>query len=498
MIDQIKREECCGCSACAAICPKECIQMQQDIEGFYYPKLDSQNCIKCQRCLTVCPINQKDNQISKEEKKVWAYAGSNTNLLEQYSSSSGGIFILLANWIIQKGGVVFGAAFNQDFYVKHIGIESKEQIKQLQGSKYVQSYLGDTFLQAKTYLEKGRKVLFSGTPCQIEGLLRFIGKPYEDLITVDLFCTGIPSPKVWADYLEYRKEQAHAKEIEYINFRNKSGGWENFRICFSFDNGIEYSNTPKEDSYMRGFLCGAFLQKACYNCKFKSEKRNSDLTLGDFWGIKKELPEQYSPYGVSAILVHSEKGEKFIKELNDIQLTEVSVESILKGNKNAFRSHTALARRKMFFDLYQNKKLALDLAIQKVVGQDIGTGRLRQYFNLFKQWIENLQNKKYLYETLEKKKIYKVGIIGLGDVGKRFMAELELDDSNIEICYILDENDIEFEKKAKEVKSKACDLVVICSFVNFYELREHLLRAGYNKEMIISLKDLVENIYSSI
>lgn len=495
MIDQIKREECCGCSACAMVCPKGCIQMQQDIEGFYYPKLNLQDCIECKRCITVCPVNQKNNLISKEKKKIWAYAGNNINLLEQYSSSSGGIFILLANWIIQKGGVVFGAVFNQDFYVRHIGIESKEQVKQMQGSKYVQSNLEDTFLQAKTYLEKGRMVLFSGTPCQIEGLLHFIKKPYENLITVDLLCTGVPSPKVWADYLKYRTEQAQAKEIKSINFRDKSGGWENYRICFSFDNGIEYSNSSREDSYMRGFLSGAFLQKACYNCKFKSEKRNSDLTLGDFWGIKKELPEQYNPYGVSAILIHSEKGEKLIKELNEIQLTEVSVESILRGNKNALRSHAAIVRRDLFFDLYQNKNFALTEAIQKAVGQDIGSGRLRQYFSLFKQWIENLQNKKYLYETLKKKGVYRVGIIGLGDVGRRFVAELKLEDSDIEICYILDENDIEFEEHLKETKAKNCDLIVICSFVNFYELREYLLRAGYNKEMIISLKDLVTGIY---
>lgn len=494
MVDQIKREECCGCSACAAICPKGCIQIQQDIEGFYYPKLNVKECIECKRCLDVCPVNQKDDTKSQEEKTVWAYAGKNANLLEQYSSSSGGIFILLANHIIQKGGVVFGAAFNNDFYVRHIGVESKEQVKQLQGSKYVQSYLGDTFLQVKTSLKKGRTVLFSGTPCQIEGLLHFLGKPYKNLITVDLLCTGVPSPKVWADYLEYRKKQAYAKEIKYINFRNKSGGWEDYRLCFSFDNGIEYSNSSKEDIYMRGFLCGAFLQKACYDCKFKTEKRNSDLTLGDFWGIKKELPEQYNPYGVSAILVHSAKGEKLIKELNQAQLTDISVESILKGNKNALRSNAATVRRNIFFDLYLNKNFSLTEAIQKAVGQDAGSGRLRQYFGLFRQWIENLQNNKYLYEVLEKKEVHKVGIIGLGDVGKRFIAELQLDDSNIEICYILEENDIKFEDKLKETKSKTCDLIIICSFVNFYELRERLLRAGYNKEIIISLKDLVTGI----
>lgn len=491
MINQIKREECCGCSACAQACPMDCIHMEQDTEGFYYPKLDSATCIECRKCLNICPVNQEKKLIYSKDKILKAYAGFNKNLLEQYNSSSGGIFILLADLIIQKDGVVFGAAFDQDFQVKHICAESKEQIKQLQGSKYVQSYIGDTFLQAKKYLESGRLVLFSGTPCQIEGLLHFIEKPYENLITVDLLCTGVPSPAIWNDYINYRKEQACAEKIEYINFRNKSGGWENYMIYFSFDNKIVYSKNSKEDIYMKGFISGAFLQPSCYNCKFKGEKRNSDLTLGDFWGVKKEQPECYNSYGVSAILVHSGKGEKLLNELNKVKLTEVPVESILKGNKNALRSITALTRREWFFNLYKNQKLPLDEAIQKAVGQDIGQGRLRQYFNLFKQWVENLQNRQFLYEKLAQMGAFKVGLIGLGDVGKRLKAELELDYSDIKICYMLDEDDIEFKNKLKEFKTKQCDLIIICSFVSFYELREQLLRAGYNKEIIVSLKELV-------
>ncbi len=493
MIDQIKREECCGCSACAAICPKGCIQIEQDLEGFYHPKLNSQNCIECKKCLTICPVNQKETSIypETEERVTQAYAAYNTDLLQRYTSSSGGIFTLLANWVIEKGGIVFGAAFDENFQVKHIKVDSKEQIKKLQGSKYVQSQIGDTFLKTKTYLEEGRFVLFSGTPCQIEGLLHFLKKPYENLITIDVFCTGVPSPKIWKDYLEYRKEQACAEKIEHINFRNKSEGWENYRVYFSFDNGIEYSKGSKEDSYMQGFIRGIFLQPACYQCKFKEIKHNSDLTLGDFWGIRKELPEYYNFYGVSAILVHSQKGEKILKQLDQIKLKEVSVESVLRGNKNAVKSVTAFARREIFFDAYENQKLTLTEAIKKAVGQDIGQGRLRQYFNLLKQWVENLQNKQFLYEKLLQKEVHKVGLIGLGDIGRRLKQELELDPNNIEICFILDENEIEFEQQLEEVKSKSCDLIIICSFVDFYELRERLLSKGYLKEKIVSLKDLV-------
>ena len=205
---------------------------------------------------------------------------------------------------------------------------------------------------------------------------------------------------------------------------------------------------------MQGFIRGIFLQPACYQCKFKEIKHNSDLTLGDFWGIRKELPEYYNFYGVSAILVHSQKGEKILKQLDQIKLKEVSVESVLRGNKNAVKSVTAFARREIFFDAYENQKLTLTEAIKKAVGQDIGQGRLRQYF-------------------------------------KRLKQELELDPNNIEICFILDENEIEFEQQLEEVKSKSCDVIIICSFVDFYELRERLLSKGYLKEKIVSLKDLV-------
>ncbi len=491
MIDQIKQEECCGCGACAQVCPADCINVEQNTEGFYYPKLDPSKCIECKKCINTCPVTQREISVHSNNKMLKVYAGYNTNLLEQYSSSSGGIFILLAELVIEKGGVVYGAAFGQDFIVKHICAKSKEQLKQLRGSKYVQSYTGNTFIQVKNYLQDKCLVLFSGTPCQIEGLLRFLGKPYENLITIDLFCTGVPSPGIWQDYLNYRKKQAYAEKITCINFRNKSAGWEDYRVCFSFDNGIEYSKGSKEDIYMKGFISGAFLQPACYNCKFKGVERNSDLTLGDFWGVKKEQPECYNPYGVSAILVQSEKGENLLKELAKAWLKEVPVESVLKGNRNALRSITALARREMFFDLYTKNKLPLTEAIQKAVGQDIGTGRLRQYFNLFKQWVENLQNRQFLYDKLSRMDVSRVGLIGLGDIGKRLKAELELDNSHIKICYILDENDIRFAKQLEEVKTQPCDLIIICSFVSFYELREQLLRAGYNKEIIVSLKELV-------
>lgn len=491
MINQIDQKECCGCGACVQVCPMDCINIEQNIEGFYYPKLDSAKCIKCKKCINTCPVNQKEISVLPKDKILKAYAGYNTNLIEQYSSSSGGIFVLLAELVIEKGGVVFGAAFGQDFQVKHMCAESKEQLKYLKGSKYVQSYTGNTFIKAKNYLQDKRLVLFSGTPCQIEGLLHFLGKAYENLITVDLFCTGVPSPGIWSDYLNYRKEQAYAKKPTCINFRNKASGWEDYRVCFSFDNGIEYSKGSKEDIYMKGFISGAFLQQACYNCKFKNIERNSDLTLGDFWGVKKEQPECYNTYGVSAIIVQSEKGEKLLKKLDKAWLKEVPVESILKGNRNALRSITALARREIFFDCYTKRKLSLAESVQTAVGQDIGTGRLRQYFNLFKQWIENLQNKKFLYDKLSQMGAYRVGLIGLGDIGKRLKEELELDNSNIKICYILDENDTRFIEHLKEVKTKPCDLIIICSFVSFYELKEHLLRAGYNREIIVSLKELV-------
>lgn len=241
MINILDKKDCCGCASCVQVCPKQCISMNEDCEGFLYPKVDSAACIDCGLCEKVCPvINQNE---PKEPLAV--YAAMNSNEKIRLKSSSGGIFTLIAEQILADGGVVFGARFNENWEVIHDYAETVEGLEPFRGSKYVQSLIGDNYKYAKQFLLEGRKVLFSGTPCQIAGLKKFLCKEYENLLTVEMVCHGVPSPKVWRDYLQYRRAQhvvgknAVSSSIDElpvitgISFRDKISGWKKygFKIC---------------------------------------------------------------------------------------------------------------------------------------------------------------------------------------------------------------------------------------------------------------------------
>lgn len=517
MINQVKPEECYGCEACAAVCPQGCICMRQDGEGFFHPVLEEAACVACGRCLSVCPAYQgKDASVCQQDTRetdiacqgargsskarqgtaTRAFAAYNQDIRERFAGSSGSVFVLLAAKVIEAGGVVIGAAFGEGFQVAHRQVDTVGELYRLQGSKYVQSRIGDVFLQAAEHLWEKRQVLFSGTPCQIEGLLDFLGGDVPGLITLDLLCTGVPSPGVWKDYLALREKQAGGSRVCAVSFRDKSEGWEKYRIRFQFENGLEYSMGSKEDPYMQGFIRGAYLRPSCYRCGFKGIERRSDITLGDFWGIKKEKPECYDPYGVTAVFTHSKKGEELLKGIcGKLFLKELPVGSALNSNRNALESSVAFARRERFYEAYGVGGEGLCEAIQKAVGQDIGQGRLRQYFSLLNQWVQNLHKQKRLGERLRERGVRKIGVVGLGDIGRRFQEELVSE--GITPVFALDDSKAGLEQEARRVGGQGCDLVVVCSFVDFYELREKLVRAGIRKESILSLKELVAELGGS-
>lgn len=299
-----KKADCCGCGACAQSCPKNCISMEPDSEGFLYPKVDETQCVNCGLCEKVCPIlfKQKPDSI-----KVAAYAAYTTNNELREKSSSGGIFSLLAQEILNRGGTVAGAAFAADFSVRHILVETDAELDRLRGSKYVQSRMEDTYVQIRDLLKQGRPVLFTGVACQIAGLKAFLGREYENLYTVDVLCHGVPSPKVWA---HYRREQAqiHGKTLEEVSFRDKRKGWRHFSMALNFAEGVEYCRSGAEDTYLRVFLRDLCLRPSCHSCRFKDFPRLSDLTIGDAWGIERHMPDLDDDYGTSVVLVNSEKG----------------------------------------------------------------------------------------------------------------------------------------------------------------------------------------------
>ena len=361
MIEIKEKKNCCGCNACVQVCPKQCISMKEDREGFLYPEVNKDICVDCHLCEKVCPVLNQ----GKERKPLKVYAAKNENEEIRRQSSSGGIFTLLAEHVIDEGGVVFGARFNENWEVVHSYMETKEGLAAFRGSKYVQSRIGDNYRKTESFLKSGRKVLFSGTPCQIAGLKLYLRKEYKNLLTVDFICHGVPSPGVWREYLkEEIARQCDGKnsvlshpiekekvKIKSISFRDKKLGWKKYSFALTLsvpdghgaENTVLLSEPLNKNLFLRGFLADLYLRPSCYACPAKCLKSGSDVTIGDFWGIGKVLPEMDDDKGVSVVMVNRNI------ELPDIDLQEINYEEIVRYNPSVERSVRESEKRKIFF-----------------------------------------------------------------------------------------------------------------------------------------------------
>lgn len=356
MIEITNKKDCSGCHACANICPKKCITMQADKEGFLYPTINKELCTNCGLCKKTCPIINR-----KIDEKVVpkAFACFNKDDSARLKSSSGGIFPLLAEYVLEKGGVVFGAGFNSELEVVHQYVEKIEDLDVLRMSKYVQSRIGETYKQAQEFLKAGRQVLFTGTPCQIEGLNAYLKKDYDNLLTQDLICHGVPSPAILKEYLKYRQAEANA-EIKNVEFRSKYRGWHKLSFVINFKNGVSSKTSAINDRYMNMFLFNKNLRPSCHDCKFKKISRVSDITLADFWGLKKVAPELDDNKGTSLALVHSQKGLKVFEEIKEkLVLKEVDFKKATRKNpmiKSSSKKHPRRARLMRDFNKIPFKK----------------------------------------------------------------------------------------------------------------------------------------------
>jgi len=314
--------------------------MVRDAEGFDYPKADSERCVSCGLCEKVCPVSHAQAEPAGEPKAFAAYGPDK----DRAESSSGGIFAQLAKQTLAKGGLVFGAAMAEDSKTAvHTAIDSEGDLPRLQGSKYLQSHMGNCFRQAKEALEAGRAVLFTGTPCQIEGLLHFLGRDYENLVTADVICHGVPSEKLWQKYLNYQQRH-HGSRVTRVSFRDKRQGWKSFSMALTFENGKQYAKKLYFDTYLQLFLQDLCLRPSCYRCPSRKLHRRSDLTLGDFWGCDAVCPDLDDDTGLSLVFVHSEKGQRAFDAL-PLQTRSVTVDQALTANKAMIRSPTKPQQR---------------------------------------------------------------------------------------------------------------------------------------------------------
>lgn len=359
MIHITSKEQCVGCNACVQRCPKACIAMEEDREGFLYPKIDLGVCIDCGICEKVCPvIHQADSP--KEEPTTYACYNKDEEIRKQ--SSSGGIFTLLSEIVLAKNGIVFGARFDENFDVIHDYTETVDGLKAFRGSKYVQSRVGETYMQAERFLKDGRDVLFSGTPCQIAGLKRFLRKEYSNLLSVDFICHGVPSPKVWRMYkqslldkVDKNSVSATCKpEFTEIQFRDKTEGWKKFSFAATIritdQNSVLQREVHTKNSYMIGFLRDLYLRPSCYQCPAKRLKSQSDITLADFWSIEKYHQIKDYDKGISIVIINTDKGSEFKLHISSsIELQKSNYQDICISNKSLINSSVMPLRRNSFF-----------------------------------------------------------------------------------------------------------------------------------------------------
>lgn len=360
MQEIVVANKCTGCGSCMSVCPKDCISMSEDDNGFLYPHINNDVCVNCNLCKNRCPVlnEVKANETGK------AYACINTDEKIRSESSSGGMFTLIAEYVIEQGGVVFGAALDENMEVYHSEASTKIELRKFRGSKYVQSKIGDTYKRAKKYLDEGRMVLFTGTPCQIGGLYASLNKKYENLITQDIICHGVPAPKVWRRYLKYQLKSHQSDNTKEVRFRNKDNGWLKYSMKIDFDNGKEYKMPFVKDKYMNAFLSELCLRDSCYECSFKSMERQSDITLADFWGVNEIMPEMFDDKGTSLVVVNTKKAEDIFTSISDkVKVMEVKIEDAVRYNPSMYKSVVRHPKREKFLEMID--VMSFDNAVDK-------------------------------------------------------------------------------------------------------------------------------------
>lgn len=357
MIKIEAKDLCCGCWACIQRCPQQCISMQEDLEGFLYPSVDTSLCINCGLCEKVCPtLNQN---VAIQPLKV--YAAKNPDDKIRMESSSGGVFTLFAEKVISQNGIVFGARFDDQWNVIHDYADTRDGLSVFRGSKYVQSQIRQTYLQAEQFLKLNKLVLFSGTPCQIAGLKCFLRKEYENLITIEVVCHGVPSPKIWQKYL--KSVMQPTLDISQISMRDKSTGWETYSMHISSQNHEIVKEYAMDNIYMQGFLSDLYIRPSCYSCPTKRLKTRSDITIGDYWGISQYHPKFYDKKGISLIIINTPKGQKIYNQIKADEI-ESTLENAISKNPAIIKNANCPLLRQLFWSRFHQYGI---IAIQTIL-----------------------------------------------------------------------------------------------------------------------------------
>lgn len=388
------KKKCFGCTACFNICPQNAVHLIVDTEGFKYPKVNYEKCVKCGLCIKVCPIKNKLDM----HEPLGIYAAKNISNSIRMKSSSGGVFTALAEYVLLFEGIVYGAAFDDKFCVVHARIDNVYDLESLRGSKYVQSDLNDTFRFIKKDLCSNKMVLFSGTPCQCAGLKKYLNLEYDNLIILDLVCYGVPSPKIFSEYIEYIQRRHNSKVKEYV-FRDKSLGWRagKSKIKLDSNKNIHFCEIHIFDEL---FWSNLILRPACYDCRFTSTKRIGDITLGDFWGMEAIDRDFVDEKGVSLCFVNNTKGEKIFEIIkNKLIYKKVFIKDAIKKQDRLKNSVEEPENRSVFWIEYSrngfeyiirrhthnNKLEKVKFNIKNIIKNILGVSNVLYFKEIFKR-----------------------------------------------------------------------------------------------------------------
>ena len=351
-----EKSMCCGCEACTAICTCHAIKMVKDKEGFLYPSIDKSLCVKCGLCESVCPMmNREKMQLETHNRKCYAGFLNDWNLLRK--SSSGGAATALAQSILKSGGLVFGVSYSNDFKsAEFVKCTTESDLDKIRGTKYIQSRKNEIYLEVKESLDKNAKVLFIGLPCEIAGIKAFLKTEYANLFTCELICHGPTSEKVQKEFIEHLERKYRSKIVNYT-VRFKKDGWTPLYVFAEFANGKTYTNRLDKTDFYHAFAL--FLRPSCYHCVFKGNRRVADITVGDFWGDIEDK-EYWNKDGVSAIMIHTTKGEQLFSKISSMSIFEAEYELIRTGNPRIDTCEREIeAKRKKFAEVLSNRGLSI-------------------------------------------------------------------------------------------------------------------------------------------
>lgn len=351
MLEEVKKDFCYGCSACASVCPKCAIKMLPDKEGFKYPNINKEQCIECGLCEKVCPVLKCEDKKNYSIRKVYGVKHKDIDVLN--TSSSGGFFTAISDVVLSEGGIIYGAAFDENMIVRHCRATNAVERNRMKGSKYVQSDIGNTYLQVKSDLQNGKKVLFTGTPCQVDGLIRSLRGKTDNLLCVDLICHGTPSPLVFADHLNMIAKKTHERVLDYC-FRPKKWSWHVHREIAYLSNDKEYHSNAYSDLWRTIYYMKFASKLSCHHCQYSCLERPGDITMGDCRGIDAVCPEFGSSEGASLILVNTPKGLSYFQKIKPaMKVVDLVIDDVMQPPLRE-PSKQSVSRNK-FMSIYKEK-----------------------------------------------------------------------------------------------------------------------------------------------